>query len=125
MNNKQLDTNQYLTDAAKKMDSIMNGTVYENGKCLKDTLSEEEIRTLKSEIESVIVQKARENVQFHKRAGHLIGIEDEYEAELILELYKNLYRFNNEKYMQVKKNYCFETFLKSLSKRARHNVKLQ
>jgi len=117
----------YLTQAATWMDSMRNGNLISDGRCLKEELSEDE----KSDLESYIMEILMPEIEIIAKAKKRKANWDYYKAEdfkaiLIMKTYEDFHKFNNASYLtDKKKQYTISTFLEHKSHEAMRDMMIE
>ena len=118
---------EYFTKAATWMDSMRNGTVLEDGRCLQDELSQVEQRELAENIMENLMPEIKMVAKFKKKRTGL----DEYKAEeleaiLVMKVFENFHKFNNVNHLNDKgKRYTISTFIENKAKEAMRDMIIQ
>lgn len=107
--NKEL----FLTRAARWTDSMRNGTVLEDGRCLKVELAEDEKVELENYIMEILEPEIDIMVNAKKRKANLdYDKAEDLKVILMMKVYEEFYKFNNVEYLTNKeKQYTISTFL--------------
>lgn len=118
---------EYFTKAATWMDSMRNGIILEDGRCLQDELSEVEQQELNENIMENLIPEIKTVAKFKKKRTGL----DEYKAEeleaiLVMKVFENFHKFNNVNYLNDKgKRYTISTFIENKAKEAMRDMMIQ
>ncbi|MDD3138861.1 MAG: hypothetical protein PHX08_07815 [Lachnospiraceae bacterium] len=117
----------YFTEAALWVDSMRNGTILSDGRCLVSELSEDEkqefmnylMGLLMPEIDTVTrFKKNRTSLNYHKT--------EELKAILTMKVYEDFHKFNNVNYLKNKqKRYTISTFVDHKAREAMRELLIQ
>jgi hypothetical protein len=113
----------YLSRMSVILDSILNGVVLENGTNLKEDLFEEEKYQIRKMINEVALPEIKNAAKAERAKGYLCGLEDDFEQELMSEIFDKLYRFNNPRFRGKSScNYTLGTFINNYVDHAKREV---
>lgn len=113
----------YLSRMSVILDSILNGVLLENGENLKEELFEEEKLQIRKAIYEVALPEIEKVAKAERTKGYLGSLEDDFEQELMSEIFDKLYRFNNPRFRGKSScNYTLGTFIKNYVDHAKREV---
>lgn len=117
----------YLTQAATWIDSIRNGKLISDGRCLKEELSGIEKSDLESYIMEMLMPEIEMIAKAKKRKANLdYDKAEDFKAILIMKTYEDFYKFNNSSYLNDKeKQYTISTFLEHKSHEAMRDMMIE
>lgn len=109
------------------MDSIKNGVVLEDGRCLGIELSKTEQKELENYVMELLLPEIETASRFKRRRMCL----DSYKAEelnaiLMMKVYEDFYKFNNPRFITDKsKKYAIQTFIDHKAHEAMRDLLVQ
>lgn len=117
----------FLTNAAKWTDSLRNGTILEDGRCLETELTEDEKVELENYIMAVLEPEIEIMVKAKKRKANLdYDKAEDLKVILMMKVYEDFYKFNNVEYLTDKeKQYTISTFLEHKTHEAMRELMIE
>lgn len=118
---------EFFTKAAAWIDSMRNGTLLADGRCLKRDLSELEQQELMEYVMVQLLPEIKLVAKFKKKRTYLDDYKsEELEAILTMKVFEEFHKFNNKEYLANKqKQYTISAFIEHKAREAMREMLIQ